>query len=173
MQRDVVSMNSSFELKLERPEHERFKTIVQRIVSAGKPIIFASLPDMSSATKTSTYAPVDIQGVIAISSATVYGRMAEENIFANPEFLLPGEDLPVEGMNKPVSGSSYATAYAAGLAALVLYFLEMHLKLERSDEEVVHGKVKTLESRLENARTTDGMRAIFRALSRELGTSEK
>ncbi|KAJ5233244.1 uncharacterized protein N7469_005010 [Penicillium citrinum] len=61
MQIDVVSMSSSFELKLERPEHERFKTIVQRIVSAGKPIIFASLPDMSSATKTSTYAPVDIQ----------------------------------------------------------------------------------------------------------------
>ena len=173
MEVDVVSMSWSFELKLERSDHERFKTIVRRIVQARKHILVASLPDENSATKTSTYVPVELSGVIPISSATVYGRMIEENMFANPEFLLPGEDVHVDGMKTPVKGSSYATAYAAGLAALVLYFLSVHHKLEASDDEGVPGKEKLRERRLEKARTTDGMRLIFRALSRELGTSEK
>ena len=107
----------------------------------------------------SKYVPVGSDKVIRIGSATMYGEEAKEIKFEDRDFLLPGEEY-ISSSGESDKGSSYATAYAAGLAALVLYFLRAHEALE--DNSYEKGKAK---ERLKQAASMVGMKKIFKVLS--------
>ncbi|KAL4893636.1 hypothetical protein BDV59DRAFT_201804 [Aspergillus ambiguus] len=167
---DIISMSWSLPLKSEGEDETRLRTLIQTIVQNGNILLFASLLDGGSTVSTPFFAPVGLPGVIKISSATVYGAIAEQNRLEEPDFLLPGEDIPVDGQKEPVSGSSYATAYAAGLAALVLYSFKALLKIE-TDSGDDDDTVRAIDNRLQKAKHSEGMKSIFRVLSNKLATS--
>lgn len=135
---DIISMSWAFKKTgAENNEDEKeFVKLIETAVNSKKVILFGSLPDMGPAAETSQYAPVGCSGVIKIGSATIYGQRLEQNRYANPDFLLPGEELMTPA-GEVVSGCSFSTAYASGLAALVLYCLRAHMKLE--DPHVMDG----------------------------------
>ena len=164
MDADIISMSWTFKVKgINNDNDERdFVNLIQNAVSAKKFILFGSLPDKGPTAEIRDYAPVGLEGVIKIGSATVFGRQAKENLYAHPDFLLPGEELETPA-GKIVSGSSFSTAYASGLAALVLYCLKAHIELEDPDLEDIRTK------RLAKAKTTQGMTTIFKNISGRSG----
>ncbi|QMW44232.1 hypothetical protein G4B11_007652 [Aspergillus flavus] len=136
------------------------------ITKNSKKVIFSgSLMDKGPEAEVKDYAPVGIDGVIKIGSATLYGQQAERNLYAQTDFLLPGEDVQMRNGNK-ASGSSFSTAYAAGLAALVLSCLRAHMGM--NDPEPYTSDSKDPEERarhLFQAKSSDGMKSIFEVLS--------
>ncbi|KAF7595448.1 hypothetical protein BBP40_006070 [Aspergillus hancockii] len=144
--------------------------LVKSAVASGKIIPFGSLRDKGP-TDTSPYAPCGLEDLIKISSATVWGKVLEENRFAKPEFLLPGEDLEINTVPPQiVSGSSFATTYASGPGALVHYCLKAHvhprdLDLGRHQDSQDH-RIRHLN----RAKSVDGMRTTF---TRLCGDDEK
>ncbi|KAK1762667.1 hypothetical protein QBC33DRAFT_623567 [Phialemonium atrogriseum] len=84
--------------------------------------------------------------------------MSGLNLFSEPGFLLPGVEIRVPG-GKEVGGSSFSTAYVAGLAAVMLCFLRAHLELR--------GEKLERQRRLEFAKSIDGMKTIFKLLGRK------
>jgi hypothetical protein len=161
MQVDVISMSWTFLLKGNSgDEYEtKFVRLVRDAVASKQFILFGALPDKGPTALTHEYAPVGIDGVIKIGSATKYGEAAKDNILTKFDFLLPGIDLPTD-TGETVSGSSYATAYAAGLAAMVLYCVKAHKVLN----EFTEGDQMT--KALDIAKDVDGMKKIFKRLSR-------
>lgn len=142
-------------------DEDTFLKLIREIVSSKKTVLFAPVTDKGPVIETTDYAPVGLNGVIKICSSTILGQLSNENQFAQPDFLLPGERIALE--NKKVSGSSFSTAYAAGLAALVLCCLRAHIQLDDPDAEN-DGQDERVE-RLKKARTYDGMKTIFKILS--------
>ncbi|OOO06344.1 peptidase S8 and S53 subtilisin kexin sedolisin [Aspergillus oryzae] len=137
------------------------------ITKNSKKVIFSgSLMDKGPEAEVKDYAPVGIDGVIKIGSATLYGQQAERNLYAQTDFLLPGEDVQMRNGNK-ASGSSFSTAYAAGLAALVLSCLRAHMGM--NDPEPYTSDSKDPEEErarhLFQAKSSDGMKSIFEVLS--------
>lgn len=159
MEVDVISMSWSFRQRgNEQDEHENtFLDLVKEAV--GKNIIlFGSLPDRGPGENTLGFAPVGLDGVIKIGSATPHGESVAENLFANPDFLLPGESPDAQsGISH--RGSSYATAYASGLAALALYVVETHHQLAQLK------KGDHLYKALDKAKSYDGIKVMFNRLS--------
>ncbi|KAH8122254.1 hypothetical protein FP744_10006148 [Trichoderma asperellum] len=131
--------------------------------------MFTSLPDKGATAEIIKYLPVGNEKVIRIGSATMFGEEAKEIIFADRDFLLPGEEIQIPG-GESDKGSSFATAYAAGLGALVLYCLRAHKALEDSYSEkndpLGSGyDYRHTAERLKEAATTGGIRKIFKVLS--------
>jgi len=141
---------------------DRFTELVGEAVRLGI-IVFASVTDKGPAIETKDYAPVGLSNVIRICSSNNYGAITERNLYAEYDFLLPGEQLTVPGSNKIVSGSSFSTAYAAGLSALVLCCLRARVKLD--DGETDENGKSVAKLRLVKARSCAGMRTIFKILS--------
>ena len=163
---DIISMSWTFKRKgIENDEDEKnFNELVKNAFDSRKVILFGSLPDDGPTTITSQYAPVGLPGVIKIGSATIWGQKTKENVFADPHFLLPGEELPTS-TGKIASGSSFSTAYASGLAGLVLYCLKAHMELE--DPYAMKGEWEPDDDRtkrLIRAKSVSGMTAIFKVL---------
>ncbi len=157
---DIISMSWTFEMKEaaeDDSEKKHFKSLVAEAVGKGL-ILLASVMDKDSTYQTKDYAPVSFDGVIRICSSDVYGTISGENKYAKPDFLLPGRQLKLP-FGRKATGSSFSTAYAAGLAALVLYCLDAHVKLADGD--------KVAERRREQARSCKGMRAIFKTFSKD------
>ena len=161
MQVDIISMSWTFLMKGNSgDEYEtKFIQLVREAVASKKFILFGALPDKGIATLTNEYAPVGIEGVIRIGSATKYGESSKENVLAKFDFLLPGEDIQTD-TGDIVRGSSYATAYAAGLAAMVLYCVKAHRMLNDFSDGDHMAKA------LDIAKDVDGMKKIFKRLSR-------
>ncbi|KAK1765997.1 hypothetical protein QBC33DRAFT_516409 [Phialemonium atrogriseum] len=124
----------------------KFVNLIKCAVNSREITIFGSLPDKSVTVETDQFAPVGIDEVIKIGAATIYGENSRKNLHARLDFLLPGENL-LSSSGEIVRGSSYATAYASGLAAIVL-----------GRDEVAKTWKKT--------KTEDGMKVIFRRLSK-------
>lgn len=124
-------------------------------------LLFASLPDIALA-ETGQFAPVSLEGVIKIGSATVFGESSKENKYAKPDFLLPGEGIALSTGEK-AKGSSFSTAYASGLAASMLYCLRAHKMLIQSNEDEYCA--------LQIAKMTKGMKDIFRRLGQSLDST--
>ncbi|QYT04591.1 hypothetical protein H0G86_011493 [Trichoderma simmonsii] len=155
---DVICMSWTFATK-ELGEDAYEAEFRQLITEADKQniILFASLPDKGPTSLVSDFAPVSFKEVIKIGSATVYGEVIPDNRFAGADFLLPGEDSQ-EG-KETVKGSSYATAYASGLAAVVLLTIRLY-KIHHGSSDP--DEIKKIE---DTARTRKGMEEIFKRLS--------
>lgn len=171
MKVDIISMSWSFHKKKhgEDPSGDNFVAELNKAVADKNVILFASLPDKGATAMINEYTPVGEKDIIRIGSATMYGEESKENIFVPRDFNLPGVEIETTTGERD-KGSSYATAYAAGLAALVLQCLRTHRALEEqlNEEEtaLAHNyDGETLNSRTEEAATMDGMRKIFKVLS--------
>ncbi|KAH8743654.1 hypothetical protein BGZ57DRAFT_808682 [Hyaloscypha finlandica] len=172
---DIISMSWTFKKKPfgEKDNGEdKFVTELSNAVTANNVILFASLPDKGATAEITDYLPVGFPNIIKIGSSTVEGEEDKEIIWAKRDFLLPGVEIS-ESIKELDRGSSYATAYAAGLAALILYYLRTHKALEDfcidsedSEDQLAKGHPnKYTNARLEQAKTMDGMRKIFKFLS--------
>ncbi|KXH30267.1 hypothetical protein CSIM01_12622 [Colletotrichum simmondsii] len=162
MEVDIVSMSWTFERKGgNNDEYEdAFVKLVKQAVDTEKVIFFGSLPDRGPAAQISKFLPVGMDGVIKIGAATLHGESSAENIHSRPDFLLPGESLSSH-TGEIVRGSSYATAYASGLAAIVLYCVKAHQELGEFTEDDEHHKAWDM------AKTMKGMRIILNRLSQK------
>ncbi|KAF9771633.1 hypothetical protein IL306_010721 [Fusarium sp. DS 682] len=147
---DFVSMSWSFMRKgSENDEYEReFRNLIKMTKNV---IFFASLRDDGPEYQNKDFAPVGLDNVIRIASATTFGTASQENTHNEIDFLLPGENLEDQA-KKIVSGSSYATAYAAGLAGIVLCCIKLYQHLDKKCPDV---------DLLKLARSRQGMSNIF------------
>jgi hypothetical protein len=164
---DIVSMSWSFKRKSEAedPHQDEF---IRLLKSSPKTVLFASLPDLGANSEDiGAYLPVGDGAVIRIGSATIWGEPSKETLYSKPHFVLPGEKIHLPSIKEPVDGSSFATAYAAGVAALFLYCLRAHMKMEDPyvlpDEGIPQDN---RAKRLLKAKTPKGMKSIFSVLSR-------
>jgi hypothetical protein len=98
-------------------------------------LFFASLRDDGPEYQNKGFAPVGLENVIRIASATTFGTASPENTYNAIDFLLPGENLQNQA-KMIVSGSSYATAYAAGLAGIVLCCIKLYQHLDENGQDV-------------------------------------
>ena len=119
----------SWSFKIEKlAEHEEFRRAI--LAAHGEDIILlGSLGDIAPKDDHPNHYPVGLDELIRIGSATATGDRAAYNRKNGPEFILPGDSVPQHqpdrsGINY-VSGSSVATALAAGLAALILYSVDL------------------------------------------------
>ncbi|KAK0721196.1 hypothetical protein B0T21DRAFT_414384 [Apiosordaria backusii] len=159
---DIISMCWSFERNPSDEYKKRFEELANKIHATGRPILFGSLPDEGPTVNISSFAPVGLEGVIKISSATDGGAVSDANTLAQFDFLFPGEKIVISN-HEICEGSSFATAYASGLAALVLYAFKTYNQL------CDHIDNTDAAARLEAARTETGMRDIFQTLAKAQG----
>lgn len=160
---DVISMSWTYEMRHDNkdPDKTEFEKLVKEAVDGHKAVLFGSLPDLGPNKDASSRSPVGLDGVIKISSATRGGNVVEDNVHQFSEFLLPGQDIE-SSRRELVRGSSFATAYAAGLAALILYSFRV-LDAFLYDEDDLARKA------LRVAKSPAGMRGIFDRLAPETG----
>jgi hypothetical protein len=162
MDAEVISMSWTFERK--RGDYDAYeKTFVKLVKSAvdsKRAVFFGSLSDQGATVQTHELLPVGLDGVIGIGSATIYGDSAPENRLADMDFLLPGEDHKTT-KGKIVKGSSFATAYASGLAAMVLYCIKAHIQLKDPEpDDEIGGAIGA-------AKSARGMKSVFSRLSQK------
>ncbi|KAL7935469.1 peptidase S8/S53 domain-containing protein [Trichoderma chlorosporum] len=163
MEVDVISMSWTFPAKKE-DDIDDYKAEFDRLIKEALEkniLLFGSLPDRGPTVQTTDLVPIGLPGVIRIGSATVHGTGAPENIYGGADFLLPGQGKTDGG--KVVSGSSYATAFASGLAATVLLAIKVHADL--TDDVKVY-------KCLEQASTSEGMKKVFKRLSQQKPDAE-
>ena len=81
-----------------------------------------------------TYPAKSTNNIFKIGAADDFGdtdkRVGDKSLI---DFTFPGSTEDLEGIRS--FGSSVATAYASGLAALILYCVQVRLFLKRTDEE--------------------------------------
>lgn len=155
---DVISMSWTYEMRDDNLDTDKieFKNLVKEAVDGHKAVLFGSLPDLGPIKDASSHSPVGLDGVIKISSATRAGSVVEDNIHQFCDFLLPGQDIE-NSRGELVQGSSYSTAYAAGLAALVLYSFRVLDGLLDEDD--------LAQKALRVAKSPKGMKGIFQRLA--------
>lgn len=156
---DIISMSWTFRRQNSEYDayHDLFVKKIESLKNDGKVVLLASLPDKGIASETHSFVPVGLPGVIKIGSATAFGELARENLFEQADYIFPGE-AKLSTKDEIGRGSSFATAYAAGLAAMVQYCV-WALKMLSDDDE------KENEKFLQVCRSTDGMRTIFDNMS--------
>ncbi|KAK0667485.1 hypothetical protein QBC41DRAFT_395918 [Cercophora samala] len=152
---DIISMSWTYEMKDGDTHKAEFEALIKKAVEGNKAVLFGSLPDKGPNLPIENFSPVGLNGVIKIGSATHSGEVVKDNLHQRSDFILPGEDIEISSGLKRVSGSSFATAYAAGLAALVMYTIKVWGIFDQKDGAEV----------LRIARKSEGMKRIFRALS--------
>ncbi|GLA08945.1 hypothetical protein AnigIFM60653_010744 [Aspergillus niger] len=146
----IISMSWSFGREQDSTDNDKaeFENLVSETLRNDKAILF-----------------VGQDNVIKICSATDYGAITQENLHTRPDFLLPGENVEGVWNGVPtVRGNSFATAYAAGLAALVLYTLQVNKIFSEDDAEDDFEEPKLA---LEIVKRHQGMRKVFRILAKK------
>jgi hypothetical protein len=156
-QADIISMSWSFKEELHKREEEKeyirkLRDLVTRANRVGK-ILFCSLPDEAPIEDYKKHLPVSLDGVIRIGSATSLGRSSEKNSDDSIEFAFPGEMVLREEDQDLVTGSSVATAIAAGFAALIIYCVDLAERMGLPD--------------VKSPRSPDAIRAAFRQMINE------
>lgn len=156
-------MSWTYEMRYDNkdPDKIEFENLIEEAVDGHKAVLFGSLPDLGPNKDASSRSPVGLDGVIKISSATRAGAVVDDNLHQFSEFLLPGHDLE-NSRRELVRGSSFATAYAAGLAALVLYSFRVLDALLYDDDDLARKALRV-------AKTPLGMKGIFDRLAPETG----
>jgi Subtilase family len=88
-------------------------------------IMFCAFSDQGNVSSTDCF-PSEFQETLTVGAATSLGHPCT---WVNKELVQPGEHIIIEANptspSKPESGSSMATALAAGLAALLLYITQL------------------------------------------------
>jgi hypothetical protein len=164
---DIISMSWSFNKNdkgLGSNAVNQFEAALRGAVGRGI-LLFASLNDSERANLTD-YLPVSSSdSVIRIGSQTSRGHQTDFSQQKSADFLFPGSNVPLPvpgsttGATEDVSGSSIATAFAAGLAGLILYIMRVHASSKDGEDER-----KECDERLLEARKKSGMARIFKAL---------
>jgi hypothetical protein len=165
---DIISMSWTFDQKNHQTRQETldFRTMIQE-ASKGA-LLFASMNDAEPMVDAGDFYPVGLPDVFKIGSAKNWGANASFAQEGKSEYLFPGENVKLEGLGgniMPFSGSSLATAFAAGMAGLIIYSMRVHLAT--NDSEVLE-EVK--ERRLAEAKMKVGMTKIFNILGDNLAT---
>ncbi|KAF3942326.1 hypothetical protein ABW19_dt0206996 [Dactylella cylindrospora] len=168
-------MSWTFKFISSEPDHRDFvKRVTECLKANKKPLIFCALPN-EKADLSGKYYPFDLDGVFKIGSAAENGGPSAKVPRETANFLLPGEGIEVI-KGKIEDGNSYSTAFAAGLAGLVLYILRMDYTLKKISERKKQQdadpnatiEVTPVEGiaqlRAEVATTREGMEAIFENL---------
>lgn len=82
--------------------------------------------------------PANFESVLSIGAAKLTGKETEESITDNAKYMFPGKDILVstsflgsQPLETEVSGTSFATAIAAGVASLILACRRLALSTER------------------------------------------
>lgn len=169
MEVDIISMSWSF---LDRDQSENtstysaeerkaFKDLVQKAKTEHGILLFAAAnEDLEEDKNFGYYCPANCAGNVFKIGAHE-SKKGSDFIFPGVNIRLPDE----EGNLKPVSGSSIATAFAAGLAGLILYSITASRDCIEEDAEDADQKRTLAQARLDEAKTADGMRKIFHILS--------
>lgn len=128
---DIISMSWTFQ-RTEDNKSILDKDLEKAIARASSKdiLMFCSTGDKGRHANDDTY-PACLPSVFKIGAAKASGNEAEWTE-SSSHFTFPGEDLRAETptyieskRNSPVSGSSLATALASGLAALMLYCIDI------------------------------------------------
>ncbi len=115
---DIISMSWTFLLKDCADEQlALFKNAIQAASKEGI-ILLNSLDD--DITDVKDLFPTSCTDVIRIGSATKWGDKAPHTKRGSAHYLFPGHDITnTDGLS--MNGSSFATAFAAGLAGLIIF----------------------------------------------------
>ncbi|KAL4888372.1 hypothetical protein BDV59DRAFT_206192 [Aspergillus ambiguus] len=162
---EIISMSWTYEIEEGETDSEKdaFATLVQKVVQENKAILFCSHPDRGPNIPLSKFGPVSLPGVIKICSATEWGDVSAQNTLSNADFMLPGENLLAENVYVgEAKGSSFATAIAAGLAALVLLSLKCNKECRKHDRDADNAK-----KALDIVARHHGMRKVFKILAKK------
>ncbi|XXG99624.1 hypothetical protein Hte_005965 [Hypoxylon texense] len=164
---DIISMSWTFNQTKPQIEKERaeFKEAISR-ASSKNILLFAALNDAEPNSDMGNFYPVGLEEVFKIGSSKKWGAAADFGQKNKSDYLFPGQDITLEdpdGEALHPSGSSLATAFAAGMAGLILYSMKVHLITP--DSEVTE-EVKA--KRLADAKTRAGMVRIFNVLGDNL-----
>ncbi|KAI1207925.1 uncharacterized protein F4807DRAFT_433754 [Annulohypoxylon truncatum] len=167
MKVDIISMSWTFNQTRHPIEIERaaFKGAIEE-ASRNNILLFAALNDAEPDSDVANFYPVGLPDVFKIGSAKKWGANADFNQEGKSDYLFPGQEVALEdpdGETLHPSGSSLATAFAAGMAGLILYTMKLHLVSK--DTEVPEQDRK---KRLADAKTKIGMTKIFNILGENL-----
>jgi hypothetical protein len=169
---DIISMSwtiSEFEANNIKLKDRLLDTLS---TAANKRIIFAATGDRGL-TAPSPY-PADFSSTIAIATTPMAGPGNNQSDIDRALFCLPGDDLEVivpkylnpQGVEK-TSGSSAATALAAGLASLILTCVRFAF-YEPSSDSTKHGAPSDYNDAAESAfnhfRHQDNMKHVFKVM---------
>ncbi|KAF2105899.1 hypothetical protein BDV96DRAFT_638522 [Lophiotrema nucula] len=122
---DIISMSWTFPKEgVTDTQKLEFRTAIEDASRNGR-ILMGSLNDNEAASNIADFFPLNMsKEVIRIGSATKWEDKADTTRAGHAHYLFPGRDIPFtdpEGDLKNASGSSLATAYASGLAGLIIY----------------------------------------------------
>ncbi|KAK6515991.1 hypothetical protein TWF281_004581 [Arthrobotrys megalospora] len=172
---DIISMSWSFKPNSNcctEDEKKKFKNAIDKAVAQGI-ILFGAMPDKGPMEEINEHYPTGLTNIIRIGAAAKSGDRLL-NRTNESELLFPGdgtEGSELDGYHK-VTGSSVANALAAGFAALTLLCINLQAAgaLDKTQHMVNMRLTQTqteLFTRLERLKTSDGMKAVFRKVSRK------
>jgi hypothetical protein len=122
---DIISM--SWTIESNSDDVEDFRKAIKAASDKGI-IMFCAFSDQGNVHKDNCF-PSAFDSTLTIGAATALGSPCTWVNTENVAFLLPGEHITIdrnaEESVKPESGSSIATALAAGLASLLLYIAQL------------------------------------------------
>ncbi|KAJ0422256.1 peptidase S8/S53 domain-containing protein [Aspergillus carlsbadensis] len=185
---DIVSMSWTVEedstSSNSRDHFNRIQKALER-KDRRMPLLFCSAPDIGHH-KTNDYYPFgckSITNMFRIGAATVDG-LAHPRVSDDVDYILPGHNvLPhsndlvgTDGPMTPMTGSSVATALAAGLAALIIHCVRLGAIYNATrSSDVPASRYSLSDKSLETIKTYSAMRAAFDFIKgKELpGASEK
>jgi hypothetical protein len=149
------------------------------------PLLFCSAPDIGHH-KTNDYYPFgckSITNMFRIGAATVDG-LAHPRVSDDVDYILPGHNVLPHSNDlvgsdwpmKPMTGSSVATALAAGLAALIIHCVRLGAIYNATrSSDVPISKASVSDKSLETIKTYLAMRTAFDIIKGKgpSGASEK
>ncbi|KAK0715405.1 hypothetical protein B0H67DRAFT_537788 [Lasiosphaeris hirsuta] len=157
---DIISMSWTYEMTPDDNRKTEFESKVRDVIKNDKAVLFGSLPDLGVIQPSQRFSPIGLEGVIKISPAKKSGAVSDENLHQKSDFLFPGENK-TNMLGKEVRGSSFATASAAGLAALVIYTIKALAVAPRRTKS----DIDTANNALYIAKNWQGLKRIFEIMS--------
>ena len=130
---DIISMSWTFKKDDAGPgQIDEFREAIRKAYSAG--IILLSSLDDTGTTDFGELFPLSFDEVIRIGSATKWGEKSPSTKQGQAAYLFPGQEVAIPSDDRDgevfIHGSSVATAFAAGLAGVLIYAARALLYLD-------------------------------------------